>query len=206
MTIVHSCSYFVSISRGLMAKPVGFLRVPPLKFVEQIVWFFSFLISLLFGPFFFIYICVWFYLLQSNCNNGNFSRTSFVKKFLKVNIFLSILENFSNLNNKSTAMHLVDCHLDKVRLWGFSQNFSTTILYFEKSWLWICSFLWMNLIFKDLPFLHAKRMKIVQFTYCNLLVHPAKAVLVSTQEIESLVFVLNSVEIKLNLLIASLTE
>ena len=23
--------------RGLMAKPIGFLRVPPLKFVEQIV-------------------------------------------------------------------------------------------------------------------------------------------------------------------------
>ena len=89
MTIVHSCLCFVSISRGLMTKPVGFLRVPPLKFVEQIVWFFSFLISLLFGPFFSVYICVWFYLLQSNCNNGYFSRTSFVKNFLKVNIFLS---------------------------------------------------------------------------------------------------------------------
>ena len=80
-------------------------------------------------------------------------------------------ENFSNLNNNSTAMHLGECQLDKVRLWGFSQNFPATILYFEKSWLWICSFLWMNLIFKDLPFLHAKRMKIVQFTYYNLLVY-----------------------------------
>ena len=28
--------YFVSISRGLMTKPIGFLRVPPLKFVEQL--------------------------------------------------------------------------------------------------------------------------------------------------------------------------
>ena len=35
-----------------MTKPIGFLRVPPLQFVDQIVWFFSFLISLLFGPFF----------------------------------------------------------------------------------------------------------------------------------------------------------
>ena len=89
MTIVYSCLCFVSISRGLMTKPVGFLRVPPLKFVEQIVWFFSFLISLLFGPFFSVYICVWFYLWQSNCNNGYFSRMSFVN--FKVNIFLSYI-------------------------------------------------------------------------------------------------------------------
>ena len=52
MTIVFSCLCFVSISRGLMTKPIGFLRVPPVIFVEQIVWFFSFLISPLFGPFF----------------------------------------------------------------------------------------------------------------------------------------------------------
>ena len=90
MTIVYSCLCFVSISRGLMTKPVGFLRVPPLKFVEQIVWFFSFLISLLFGLFFSVYICVWFYLLESNYNNAYFSRTSFVN-FLKVNIVLSYL-------------------------------------------------------------------------------------------------------------------
>ena len=37
MTTVYSCSCFVSISRGLMTKPIGFLRVPLLKFVEQIV-------------------------------------------------------------------------------------------------------------------------------------------------------------------------
>ena len=36
MTIVYSCLCFVSISRGLMTKPIGFLRVPPLKFVEQL--------------------------------------------------------------------------------------------------------------------------------------------------------------------------
>ena len=36
MTTVYSCSCFVSISRGLMTKPIGFLRVPLLKFVEQI--------------------------------------------------------------------------------------------------------------------------------------------------------------------------
>ena len=82
MTILYSCLCFVSISRGLMTKPVGFLRVPPLKFIEQIVWFFSFLISLLFGLFFSAYICVWFYLLQSNCNNGCFSRTSCVSSYL----------------------------------------------------------------------------------------------------------------------------
>ena len=90
MAIIYSCLCFFSISRGLMTKPVGFLQVPPLKFVEQIVCFFSFLISLLFGPFFSVYICVWFYLLQSNCNNGYFSRMSFVN-FLKVNIFLSYI-------------------------------------------------------------------------------------------------------------------
>ena len=48
---------------GLMTTPVGFLRVPPLKSVEQIVWFFSLLISLLFRPFFSVYICVRCYLL-----------------------------------------------------------------------------------------------------------------------------------------------
>ena len=87
MTIAYSCLCFVSISRGLMTKLVGFLRVLPLKFVGQIVWFFSFLISLLFGPFFSVYICVWFYLLQSICNTGYFSRTSFVN-FLKGNYVL----------------------------------------------------------------------------------------------------------------------
>ena len=35
-----------------MTKPVGFLRVPSLKFVDQIVRFVSFLISLLFVSFF----------------------------------------------------------------------------------------------------------------------------------------------------------
>ena len=84
MTIGYSCLCFVSVSRGLMTKPIDFLRVPSLKFVEQIVCFFSFLISLLFGPFFAVYICVWFYLLPSNCNNWCFSRTSLVN-FLKVN-------------------------------------------------------------------------------------------------------------------------
>ena len=49
-----------------MTKAVGFLRVPPLKFVEQIVCFFSFLISVLFGQFFSVYISVQFHLLQSN--------------------------------------------------------------------------------------------------------------------------------------------
>ena len=91
MTIVYSCLCFVSISRGLMTKPVGFLRVPPLKFVEQIVWFFSFLISLLFGPFFSVYICVWFYLLQSHCSNGYFSRTSFVNFSSSLYILLLLL-------------------------------------------------------------------------------------------------------------------
>ena len=37
MTIVHSCLCFLSISQGLMAKPIGFLQVPPLKFVDRIV-------------------------------------------------------------------------------------------------------------------------------------------------------------------------
>ena len=37
LTIVYSCLCFVSINRGLMTKPIGFLRVPPLKFVEQIL-------------------------------------------------------------------------------------------------------------------------------------------------------------------------
>ena len=37
MTIVYSCLCLVSISRELMTKPVGFLRVPPLKLVEQII-------------------------------------------------------------------------------------------------------------------------------------------------------------------------
>ena len=36
MTIVYSCLCFASISRGLMTKPIGFLRAPPLKFVDQI--------------------------------------------------------------------------------------------------------------------------------------------------------------------------
>ena len=100
MTIVYSCLCFVGISRGLITKPVGFLRVPPLKFVEQIVWFFPFLTSLLFGPFFSVYICVWFYLLQSNCNNGYFSRKSFVN-FLKVNIFLSYLSDLMSFLNQT---------------------------------------------------------------------------------------------------------
>ena len=60
-----------------MTKPIGFLRVPPLKFVEQIVWFFSFLISLLFGPFF-QYIFVYGFIYYSLIANGYFSRTSFV--------------------------------------------------------------------------------------------------------------------------------
>ena len=45
---------------------LAFLQVPPLKFVEQIVCFFSFLISVLFGQFFSVYISVQFHLLQSN--------------------------------------------------------------------------------------------------------------------------------------------
>ena len=66
MTIVYSRLCLVSISRGLMAKPIGLLRVPPLKFVEQIVWFFSFLISLLFDPFFqyiFVYSFIYYSLI-----------------------------------------------------------------------------------------------------------------------------------------------
>ena len=58
MTIVYSWLCFVSISWGLTTKSIGFLRVPPLKFVEQIVSFFSFLISLLFGPFVSVYLCI----------------------------------------------------------------------------------------------------------------------------------------------------
>ena len=49
-----------------MTKPVGFLRVPTLKFVEQIVWFFYFLISLLIGPFFqyiFVYGFIYYSLI-----------------------------------------------------------------------------------------------------------------------------------------------
>ena len=103
MTIVYSCLCFVSISRGLMTKPIGFLRVPPLKFVEQIVWFFSFLISLLFGPFFSVYICLWFYLLQFNCNNGYFSGTSFVVS-LKVNKYILILLILILLKNKTDTI------------------------------------------------------------------------------------------------------
>ena len=37
-----------------------------------------------------VYICIWFYLLQCNCNNGYLSRTSFVH-FLKVNEYILIL-------------------------------------------------------------------------------------------------------------------
>ena len=60
-----------------MTKPVGFLRVSPLKFVEQIVWFFSFWLvcylvsiwySLLFGHFicyFFQYIFVYSFIYYS---------------------------------------------------------------------------------------------------------------------------------------------
>ena len=66
MTIVYSCLCFASISRGLMTKPAGFLRVPPLKLGEQIVWFFSFLISLLFVPLFqyiFVYGFIYYSLI-----------------------------------------------------------------------------------------------------------------------------------------------
>ena len=70
MTIAYSCLCFLSISLGLIAKPIGFLQVPPLKFVEQIVDLSLFLISLLFGPFFSVYISQWFNLLQPNCYNG----------------------------------------------------------------------------------------------------------------------------------------
>ena len=66
MTIVYSCLCFVSISWGLMTKLIGFLRVPPLKFVVKVVWFFSFLISLLFGPFFqyiFVYGFIYYSLI-----------------------------------------------------------------------------------------------------------------------------------------------
>ena len=63
MAIVDSCLCFVSISWDLMTKPVGFLRVPPLKSVEQISDF-SFLISLLFGPFF-QYIFVYGFIFNS---------------------------------------------------------------------------------------------------------------------------------------------
>ena len=91
MTIVYRCLCFASISWDLMTKPIGFLWVLPLKLVEQIVWFFSFLISLLFGPFFSVYICVWFYLLQSHCSNGYFSRTSFVNFSSSLYILLLLL-------------------------------------------------------------------------------------------------------------------
>ena len=36
MTIAYSCLFYASISRGLMTKPIGSLRAPPLKFVDQI--------------------------------------------------------------------------------------------------------------------------------------------------------------------------
>ena len=48
-----------------MTKSIGFLQVPPLNFVEQIVWFFSSLISLLFGSFFFQYIFVYNFIYYS---------------------------------------------------------------------------------------------------------------------------------------------
>ena len=55
-TIQKMPSFFF---RELQLITVGFLRFPPSKFVEQIVWFFSFLISVLFDPFFFQYILVY---------------------------------------------------------------------------------------------------------------------------------------------------
>ena len=76
-----------------MTMSIGFLWVPPLKFVEQIIWFFTFLISLLFGPFFSVYICVQFHLLQSNCNYGYFSHRSFVNFLKKIIFFFHYLKN-----------------------------------------------------------------------------------------------------------------
>ena len=49
-----------------MTKSVGFLRLSSFKFVEQIVCFFSFLISLLFGLFFqyvFVYSFIYYNLI-----------------------------------------------------------------------------------------------------------------------------------------------
>ena len=44
-----------------MTKPIGFLRVPPLIFVEQIVWFYNLLISLLVCSFFFFFQYIFLY-------------------------------------------------------------------------------------------------------------------------------------------------
>ena len=62
----------------MMTKPICFLPVSPLKFVEQIVWFFYFLISWLFGQFF-QYIFIIYYSL--NVIMGIFLASTF--KFLK---------------------------------------------------------------------------------------------------------------------------
>ena len=47
-----------------MTKSIGFLRLSSLKFVEQILSFFSFLISLLFGVFF-QYVFVYSFIYHS---------------------------------------------------------------------------------------------------------------------------------------------
>ena len=91
MTIVYSCLYFVSISRGFMTKPIGFLRVRPLSVFLLVCYLINF----------FQYIFVYdFIYLQSNCNNGYLSRTNFVN-FLKINIFLSYLKKRQMLEKES---------------------------------------------------------------------------------------------------------
>ena len=146
MTIAYSCLCFVSITRGLITKPIDFLRVPPLKFVRQIVWFFSFLISLSFDLFFSVYIYVWFYLLQSNCNNGYFSRTSLVN-FLKVNKYILFLlflwyPRTKELNEIWWSFSTI-CWFSHQCFSKKSQR-STCLFEFHESKPWILNFLQTN--------------------------------------------------------------
>ena len=67
---------------------------------------FPFFDQLVIWSIFSVYICVWYYLLQSNCNNGHLSRKSFVN-ILKVNIFFIFFYYQQPINGKIVRFYLI---------------------------------------------------------------------------------------------------
>ena len=155
MTIVYSCLCFASISRGLMTKPAGFLRVPPLKLGEQIVWFFSFLISLLFVPLFqyiFVYGFIYYslivimgiFLVRAFCD---FDRTRKISE--NITIWTVYARTSFYVFFQSKQEWIFEWCFDNLHLLFLCFG-GLALVYFVLLWIWCM----MSLFYHDVTFLH----------------------------------------------------
>ena len=97
---------FCQYQSGLDGKTNWLSRGPFFKICVVNCLIFPFFDQFVILSIFSVYICVWYYLLQSNCKNGHLSRKSFVN-FLKVNIFFIFFYYQQPINRKIVHFYLI---------------------------------------------------------------------------------------------------